>query len=268
MQAKLIFIEGLPGSGKTTMSGKLYESLRQICNNVKVYLEGDLPNPINFSGFACLNHKEFDYICNKYKDINFNNALWGKDYVLVPYAVFKTRFKETEKYNTELQSFLRTKEFCYKPSSPISINRYKEIMTDRWYQFIKNVMPSDVKIFDGDFFQHPIDDMLYNYNASIKQVIDYLLNIGDIIKNINSKLFYISQNNIEDSLSRIAEERKQYIYTDPKMIRHWKKRKIIEFKAMSKLSLHSCVIDNSNYDWDNVFSTITNSIYNVGNINR
>ena len=65
MNHKVIIIEGIPGSGKTTFSNLIYHHLKE--NNIKanLYNEGDL-HPIDLAWCSIINEKDFEYLLNKY----------------------------------------------------------------------------------------------------------------------------------------------------------------------------------------------------------
>lgn len=98
--------------------------------------------------------------------------------------------------------------------------------------------------------------MMRNFSKDENEIIQYFTRVYDNIKRRNPMLFYISQKNERESLARIAEERNREIFRDPKMIEHWKERKSIELNAIKQITMKSYVIDNSNYNWDNVFRII------------
>lgn len=254
MQPQLIFIEGLPGSGKTTMSSMLYDYLKERKYNVQVYLEAQQFNPINLAGYAYLTPLEYKLLCKHFKRENFDNVVYGKDYVLVQYAVSKDTL-----YQGNLLKFLKENEFCYKSNPRVNLDVFSRVMNERWKK-LKEMKTDEIKIFDGDFFQHPIEDMMRNFSKNENEIIQYFERVYDNIKDMNPMLFYISQKNERESLERIAKERNREIFRDAKMIEHWKERKSIELNAIKQISIKSYIIDNSNYDWDNVFKIITQTI--------
>ena len=194
-------------------------------------------------------------LCKHFKRENFEKIVFGKDYVLVQYAVSKDAL-----YQGKLLDFLKENEFCYKSNPRVDLDVFSRVMNERWKKLGEEIQKDEIKIFDGDFFQHPIEDMMRNFSKNENEIIQYFARVYDNIKDMNPMLFYISQKNERESLARIAEERNREIFRDPEMIEHWKERKSIELNAIKQIPMKSYVIDNSNYDCDNVFRIIIQTI--------
>ena len=62
---KIIFIEGLPGSGKTTIAKKLSDYLNDIGEKSVFYREGDL-HPVDLTWIAILTEEELDSLISRY----------------------------------------------------------------------------------------------------------------------------------------------------------------------------------------------------------
>ena len=58
---KLIIIEGLPGSGKTTLAKMIYQRVSSFSSDVRIFVEGDL-HPADMAWCACLTAVA---ICNR-----------------------------------------------------------------------------------------------------------------------------------------------------------------------------------------------------------
>ena len=83
MATKLIIIEGLPGSGKSTTAHNVYEVLKNKGINTELYCEGNYNHPADFDGVAYFNSEDFNVLQQEYltdRDllnkirINYNNG--------------------------------------------------------------------------------------------------------------------------------------------------------------------------------------------------
>lgn len=62
MATKLIIIEGLPGSGKSTAAQIVYDILKHKGINAELYSEGNYNHPADFDGVAYFNSEDFNIL--------------------------------------------------------------------------------------------------------------------------------------------------------------------------------------------------------------
>lgn len=62
MGTKLIIVEGLPGSGKSTTAKIVYDTLKDKGGNAELYSEGSYNHPADFDGVAYFNNKDFNIL--------------------------------------------------------------------------------------------------------------------------------------------------------------------------------------------------------------
>jgi cytidylate kinase len=93
MKNRLILIEGIPGSGKSTMAGKLKAYLDSKDIPAKVYIEGDL-HPADLSWCAYLTLDEYHEILDSYPEhkdsIIRHTLLEGEHAILACRAIFSS----------------------------------------------------------------------------------------------------------------------------------------------------------------------------------
>ena len=59
VETKLILVEGLPGSGKTTTARFVADWLKQRGVETAVFLEGNLDHPADVESVSCLDEQEY-----------------------------------------------------------------------------------------------------------------------------------------------------------------------------------------------------------------
>lgn len=60
METKLILVEGLPGSGKSTTAGMIYKILKKQKVTAELFMEGNLDHPADYEGVAYFTENEFE----------------------------------------------------------------------------------------------------------------------------------------------------------------------------------------------------------------
>lgn len=194
-------------------------------------------------------------MCKHFRNESFENVVYLNNYCFIQYAVSKRNL-----YQGKLLEYLRENEFCYTSNPRIDFDFFTKIMLERWNILAQSIRQGQINIFDGDFFQHPIEDIMRSFTTDKRTIIRYFSSVGSCIKDLNPIIFYITQRNEAESLARIAAERGRDIFLNPEMIAHWKQRKGIELDTIRELPLSSCIIDNSDYNWNRVFEIITEVI--------
>lgn len=245
---KLIFIEGVPGVGKSTAAKNLCNKLKSAGYKAVRFLEAETNNPIDLYWYAYLTKAEYEEL------LALNNGIAGtvtvnsvieKDYVLVRYQDFDKRYFTPEVYN-----YLKKREVCYKAERPVPFNIFTQIFIDRWHAFLSgDNINCDFAIFDGTFMAHQLNDMIRNYRTDDEAVLRHLETILQIINIFSPVIFYLESQDIWERLRAANISRGQSI--PPKeQTAFWENRKRLDLLALDKLPLKSYRFDISSGNWD------------------
>lgn len=272
---KIYFIEGLPGSGKTTLSRKLSNYLNQVHEKSMTYSEGDL-HPVDLAWIAILNQEELNDLIDKYPSLEK--------------AILNHIKKVDEKYYlayTQVNIDESTKGF-YDDCSKYEIYQIddKDVFFEEhlnlWKQFIDSNKDNDyIYVFECIFMQNHINELLLKYDMSLEEIYDYYDRFQEVLKDIKVKVIYIKQLNIDKTLALITDQRrttdknlykdwidhvidyfenskygkdKNYIGYDG-ALRYFKYRQTIELKLLDHLSIEKVILDLDD-DYDQVFNNM------------
>jgi hypothetical protein len=259
IKTKMIIFEGIPGSGKTTTSQLLNNHLIENGIDSKVFIEG-CEHPIDLPFYAYFSISEFKELLLKYTEQTnwFNqNSIIEDEYVLIPY-----KLPEPYPRNDKLVEYLCSKEFCYSDKAIVSFKKFKKVFCRRFEHHLATSASKDtITIFESVLFQHQIHDINRLYpHINENEVTEYIRVLARIISPLNPVLFYISQNNVKESLERTANIRSNPKWSSLETIEYYIKRKKIEMKAIEYLPFDSFIIDNTDQNWCKMFDTIMNKL--------
>jgi hypothetical protein len=255
---RLVFIEGVSGVGKSTLTSQLCDKLNGIGHSADCHIEFDFTNPIDFYCTAYFKQNDYENLLADFYDYNEDiksNTITADDIRLVRY------------YNREIPLFfepllgtLSKRELCFNPNVPIPLHEFTRVYKLVWDNFVKNTSHEhEYLLFDGSLFHHPINDLIRNYNISKEQAISHVNTLIETVMPLNPLVVYLSSVNVAERLKKARECRKQ---TPPsnEYIQFWENRKQIDFAVMQQISIPYDIYDISQENWDLFIDTIVKRI--------
>lgn len=204
MTPKLVFIEGLPGSGKTTTAQLVHETLTDMNLHSRLFIEGNLDHPADYDGVACFTEHEFDELLRSHEDFRdlLNNRIrkQGSNYFL-EYSKIKN---ETGLDFPDKLLHAVVKNDVYE--LPLEQNR--KLITERWKKFTASAAHgSDIFVFDCCFIQNPVTMGMIKHGAPKEDVVSYVKELEIIVDRLNPLLIYVGQNDLDHSFRKAVKER-------------------------------------------------------------
>lgn len=273
---KLIMVEGIPGSGKSTIAKRIsdYLSLRRKTN---AYFEGDL-HPADLAWCACIPIQELDNIINKFNDYKIaieSNMYIENGYAIVAYTKFPIS-------NKKLYNLLESYEVY---DNRVGYEVFTKLHFDRWSRFSKQAENlNEINVFECSFLQNHINESLFFHKLDTNKIIEHLISLIETVRNLNPVLFYLNQENVEETLKRVSNIRVnekgekiwmgrviEYIENSPYgmshnlkgfegMVKAFESRRKIELEAIELLPIKSFAINNECYDWENIWAEIKKNL--------
>lgn len=184
------FIEGLQGSGKST----LVEKVSQKNPDFKVYREGDY-SPVELAWCAYVTRQEYEDYLDKYRDLR--GELEGKsheegDKMIICYTQIIT---DTPGFHKDLEQ-----HEIY--NGRVSGEAFREIILRRFSNW-----HGDKEIFECSIFQNIVEDMILFQNKSDEGIIDFYKEIKSAIGDKDVKIYYLKSDDIEGNIGVIRKER-------------------------------------------------------------
>ncbi|MHA6481653.1 P-loop NTPase family protein [Paenibacillus sp. strain BS8-2] len=261
---KLILVEGLCGTGKSTLAERLHCYLFQQGISSSFFDEGAEGHPASLNWHAFFREEEFKELLERFPNtangIRSRAMKDGCNYLL-PYRGVK-EFNELN----ELYSELKSRELCWTDSPIASLSEFTYSIQRQWARFAELASTSEkVYVLEAVFFQHQIHDLLKHYQATDRQIEQHIHGIADQIAAMNPSLIYLTQPSVREQQVWISSIRSKPHFATEKNIGFMENRKRIEKRLLDTLPFPTYIIENVNLDWEDVFSKMVRAIsQNIG----
>lgn len=279
MKTRLILIEGITGSGKTTIARRTEKFLKDKGIKAKCYNECMI-HPADLAWLAYLTLEEYNGILieyEKYADVLRENSKIEDDMVVVAFTYLGLRDEN------ELIKYLQSKEIF---DGKLSSEDFLNVNLKRWKSFCKQALSDDcVYIFECAFLQNHINELLAYNDVTTNYIIDYAVKLISTVEALNPTLIYLDQSSVRAKIERAAKER-----TEPEGIPNWidlvidfvenssygqrnnlkgfdgtvrffADRVDIEREVIEHLEIDSFMITNPDFDWDDIFNKISSYVW-------
>lgn len=239
---KNIFIEGIQGSGKST----LHRLTATRNPNLKPYLEGDY-SPVELAWCTWMTESEYLAMLTRYASIADeirNHTHIENNHYIVTYTRILT---DIPGFHKDLERFE-----IYNGRKPLQ--EMQDIILSRY----KRLGDTDC-LFECAFFQNIVEDLILFHQLSDDEIIDFYHKLYATINKDSFLLLYLKSDNIEENIRIIREERSdnqgnplwyqlmlKYLITSPygvrhdynsfdDMITHFKHRQQVELRIIDEL---------------------------------
>jgi hypothetical protein len=206
VNTKLILVEGLPGSGKSTTAQLTYDSLKEWGNeDTTLYLEGNVDHPADYECSSFFSAAEFTNLLKQYpeaKQIIVKHAVERCDGYVLSQFYLKQDLKETTLPDTFWDKIYAGDIY------ELPLEKNIELITDKWRRFTESALKGDqTYIFECCFIQNPVTIGMIKYGADQEVVSDYVNQLAAIIKPLNPILIYVEQPDLSRSFKKAVQER-------------------------------------------------------------
>ena len=185
-----LFIEGLQGSGKSTLVKKISEANRAY----SPVMEGDY-SPVELSWCAWVDEETYRAILRRYDSIRSQieqKTVAEGDKRIVCYTKIRTDvpgfYKDLEQY--EIYNGRRT----FEEFRSIVLTRYKNWHDDR-------------KIYECSLLQNIVEDMILFRQASDEEILGFYKEVREALNGREFRVVYLETEDIRSSIDAVRRER-------------------------------------------------------------
>ncbi|XEC94485.1 hypothetical protein AB6A23_24760 [Paenibacillus tarimensis] len=255
----MILVEGLCGTGKSTLAERLHRYLVQQGISSSFYDEGAEGHPASLNWHAFFREEEYKELLERYPNtanvIRLRALKNGSNYLL-PYREVKD-FSELNALYDELKS----RELCWTDSPVAALSEFTYSIQRQWARFAELASTSEkVYVLEAVFLQHQIHDLLRHYQAVDRQIDQHIHGIADQIAAMHPVLIYLTQPSVREQQVWISSIRSKPHFATEQNIRFMANRKRIELRLLDMLPFPTYMIENVNLDWEDVFSKMVGAI--------
>ncbi|QHT60924.1 hypothetical protein GXP70_13855 [Paenibacillus lycopersici] len=203
MHPKLVLIEGLPGSGKSTTARLVHELLGEKGIPARLYTEGNPDHPADYEGAAWFEPQAFERLLQSSGE----------------HCGFLARHARQESggYVLEYRKLQHAGGFPADLLAAVSANDIYELpfaqnralITNRWRSFAERAMggPDNTFVFECCFIQNPVTVGMIKHGEAPGEVASYVAELASIVEPLNPLLLYVDQDDLDHSFRKAVAER-------------------------------------------------------------
>lgn len=185
-----IFIEGLQGSGKST----LVRNLSRKYPEYTAYYEGDI-SPAELAWCSYMTKTQYEEALQKYPHVEQEIRQWTQqegDRYIVAYTRVLAELREFYEWMEQFEIY--NARVPFETFHDIIMNRYR-------------ALPDGRNLFECSFFQNSMEDMMLYYLMSEQEIVEFYREAYEILKPKGFQMLYLKSGHIRDNILQIKKER-------------------------------------------------------------
>lgn len=263
MEHRLVIVEGLPCSGKSTTSRFVSEVLSES-HRVVFVDEGSGDHPADYEFSAYLSAEELCGFSAEQQALITAHARQSCSGVVVPLSEFTGEL------------FDRLLE--HKIYDMLPWEQERPVMLDKWRSFCDSADKDAVYVFNCVLLQNPMCETMMRFGFSQHQSFQYISEIAEMTEPLSPLVIYLRTADIAAAVKKAASEREGWL--DAVIDYHvngaygrsvgavgfdgyiacLEERQRRELAVLSQLSVRSVVLDDPSADWDGAYKRLRDLI--------
>ncbi len=259
-RCNLILIEGVPGSGKTTLAAAIAGQLTAAGVPTRLVLEGDLNHPADYEMVAHYNALDFADLLRRFPEASGVLArhveIQGDD----RFVAYRRLAQQGAGLDDAVLAELAQHD-VYETPSP---ETYGRLAIQRWERFVAEVQGGPVVILESCFLQNPLTVLLAKHNLAPAPAVAHLQRLAAAVRPLDPLLVYLWQPDTRATLEHAAAERPAdwlnfvigYVTGQAwgratgqagfdGMVAFYEMRKTLELDALPRLGIPTLAVENS-----------------------
>lgn len=203
-RSKLILVEGIPGSGKSTIAEWVHAELERAGRPCELYLEGNPAHPADYEATAYFTPAAFDDVCRRYPQgaDHLHRLVERRDGAcFVPYL----QAARAGELSGDLLDEVGKNDIYELESVPL----HRRLIAERWRAFTGRALEKEVvTVFECCFLQNPLVVLLGKHNRE-DDAREQVHQLADIVRPLKPVVVYLAPADVRATLERARGERPQ-----------------------------------------------------------
>ena len=244
-----IFIEGIPGTGKSTLQTRLAQEVQ----GYRVYREGD-PSPVELAWCGYLTREQWEGTLLRYPEfagqIREQTRVEGERYLVAYTRILAEKrafYEEMERYEIY--------------NGRVDFQTFHDVIMKRYQAF-----SGEVSLFECSFLQNSIETMMLFYEMEEDDILAFYEEAYGILRQKGFGLVYLDTDEIRSGLLQIKKERSDedgnemwyplmlnFLKTSPygkshgyegleDVAEHFERRRRLEMRILAEILKQDCLI--------------------------
>ena len=275
MKTKLILVEGIPGSGKSTFARRIADFYTQLGQSAELLQEGGY-HPADLAWNAWIPLEQLENALAPYGE--FRGEIEKNLHLEDGFAVLSyTQVKNGSK------AFYQDMESHEVYDSRVPPGVFDALHLKRWAAFCRQAKQRDaLTVFECAFLQNHISELLLFRLADLDAMKRHCHALLETVAELSPVLVYLYQPNLKETIERVAKQRVfengswidgliPYIENTPYgklhqlrgldgVVRSLEARQSAEREIIRSLPIETIVLKNSRYDWEALWDELAGKL--------
>ncbi|BBH24414.1 hypothetical protein Back11_57590 [Paenibacillus baekrokdamisoli] len=203
VRSRLILMEGLPSTGKSTNSGILLSQLERNGHRAKWVHEVARPHPTLFFYEACMEEHEYkDFITRYPHSVSILEPISMRRNNSIGIDLLEVEWNHSNQLGEDAYQQLKKYDVWN-----FTVDRYMKVALEKWEHFVNKQNYSDeIVILDSSLFQYQIYSLILA-DVPFTQLMAFIEAIYRIISPLHPSLIYLYREKTDDTINYLVRER-------------------------------------------------------------
>ena len=198
MMTKLVIVEGLPASGKSTAARTIAKRLEMSGRKIFFVDEGTGDHPADYEFHAYVSDNQLSKMPKEDRETVKAVSVSRRGGFIVPLAA--------------VDAGLREKLMPYKIYDGLPWEIEKPLMLEKWREFADHAENEDaVYVFNCVLLQNPMCETMMRFDLPLERSFEYIKSITERIVSLEPIVFYMKTDRIEGRILSVAKERGDWL---------------------------------------------------------